>query len=334
MAVISVGCGTNLVYMSVQEPAPVTVPGTIKKAGVINRSLTDKSDVINNVDQALSLEFKNLDKEGSEACITGILTELQKNPRFEAVKLLHVDLKTMGAGVFPAQLSWDEVTKICTANQVDALFVLEMFDTDTKVSYASHNTTVKTPLGDVPAIEHEAKMLTLVNAGWRIYDGIGKNVLDEYKMTKDISFSGRGINPVAAASALLGRKDAVKQVAIKAGEEYAQSILPYWIRVNRDYYVKGSNDLETAKRRAQTGNWDGAAELWLKETSSSNRKAAERATYNMAIINEINGNLDEAITWAQKCYEDYGNKLALDYVKILRNRKAKANLLQRQNSNQ
>lgn len=321
--------------MSVQEPAPVSVPGYIKKVGVINRSLaSEATSAANKVDQVLSLEGKELDKEGSEACISGLVNELQKNNRFELVKLLPIDMRSTGAGVFPAQISWDEITRICKEQQVDAVFVLELYDTETKISYATHNTTVKTPLGEIPAIEHEATMLTLVNAGWRIYDGTGKTVLDEYKMTKDITSSGRGINPVAAAGALMGRKDAVKQVSTFAGEEYAQSILPFWIRVTRDYYVKGTDNFKMAKRRAQTGNWDGAAELWAKETSNPNWKVAGRACYNMAIINEINGNLDEAITWAQKSYEDYGNKLALEYVNILKDRKAKANLLQRQNSGQ
>jgi hypothetical protein len=51
----------------------------------------------------------------------------------------------------------------------------------------------------------------------------------------------------------------------------------------------------------------------------------------MAIINEINGNLDEAITWAQKAYTDYNNKLALDYINILKRRKAKSNIIDQQN---
>ncbi|MEJ0101567.1 MAG: hypothetical protein WDO19_02945 [Bacteroidota bacterium] len=42
----------------------------------------------------------------------------------------------------------------------------------------------------------------------------------------------------------------------------------------------------------------------------------------MAIINEINGDIDTAIQWAQKAYEDYRVKIALGYVNILRNRKA------------
>jgi len=49
-------------------------------------------------------------------------------------------------------------------------------------------------------------------------------------------------------------------------------------------------------------------------------KIAGRACYNMAIINEINGNLDEALQWAQKSYEDYNDKMGIRYARILENR--------------
>jgi hypothetical protein len=70
--------------------------------------------------------------------------------------------------------------------------------------------------------------------------------------------------------------------------------------------------------------------LWAKETDNSNGKIAGRACYNMAIINEINGDLDGAIKWAQKSYENYDNHLALKYVKILNNRKVDNEILKDQ----
>ena len=54
----------------------------------------------------------------------------------------------------------------------------------------------------------------------------------------------------------------------------------------------------------------------------------------MAIINEINGDIDEAIQWAQKAYENYNNKLGLRYVKILQNRKANDEILKDQQDQQ
>ncbi len=51
-------------------------------------------------------------------------------------------------------------------------------------------------------------------------------------------------------------------------------------------------------------------------------KIAGRACYNRAIMNEINGSLDEAPGCAQKSYEDYGIRPALKYIRILEDRKA------------
>lgn len=41
----------------------------------------------------------------------------------------------------------------------------------------------------------------------------------------------------------------------------------------------------------------------------------------MGIINEINGNIDDAIDWTEKSYTLFNNKKALHYLNILKNRK-------------
>jgi len=50
----------------------------------------------------------------------------------------------------------------------------------------------------------------------------------------------------------------------------------------------------------------------------------------MAIINEINGELDEAVNWASKSYSDFNNKEALDYVNVLKGRIQRNQVLQAQ----
>jgi hypothetical protein len=100
--------------------------------------------------------------------------------------------------------------------------------------------------------------------------------------------------------------------------------------VSRKYYVRGSENFRIARRKAQTRNWDEAGKLWYEETSNSKRKIAGRACYNMAIISEINGDLDESIKWAQKAYEEHRIKLALHYVRILENRKINESILKEQ----
>lgn len=98
----------------------------------------------------------------------------------------------------------------------------------------------------------------------------------------------------------------------------------------RDYYVKGTNNFKISKRKAQVDKWDEAGLLWEKETKNTSIRIAGRACYNMAIINEINGDLGSALKWAQKSYEDTNNKLALHYVRILENRLYKSDVLKTQ----
>ena len=330
-AILVTSCATNQLYINVTEPAPVTIPPYIKKVGVINRSAsTDETKVLDVVDKALSLEGKDLDKEGSIESIKGLSEELLKNERFSEVKTVEMDFRTPRLETFPAPLTWEIVGQICRESGTDALFSLEKFDTDTRVNYSNRKVDIKTPLGVIPGLEHEANMETLVKTGWRIYDPAGKMILDEFIYDESVVFHGRGINPLIAASALIGRKDAVKEVGNKAGHGYALRIIPFRLRVWRDYYVKGTDNFKIAKRKAQLGKWDEAGELWMTETENPKAKVAERATYNMAIISEINGDLNAALGWAQRSYENYRNKPALKYVHILENRLYKNEVLSAQ----
>jgi hypothetical protein len=327
------GCKTNQLYLNVVEPAPVTISSSIKNVGVINRSMpTDETKVFDILDKALTLEGVNLDKDGAEQAIIGLTSELLNNNRFAEVKeLSDIDFRTPKTGLFPEPLTWEIVDKICKDSGTDALFALESYDTDTKLNYSTRNVNIKGPLGvNIPGLEHRIDMETIVKTGWRIYDPGNRVIADEYDDLQSIIFNSHGINPMVAAQALIGRKEAVKQVSNKSGQNYALRIVPYTLRVQRDYFIKGTNNFKIAKRKAQLGKWDDAGLLWNKETSNPKMKVAGRACYNMAIISEIDGNVDTALQWAQKAYEDYNIKLAREYSRILQNRKAKLNVLEEQ----
>jgi hypothetical protein len=333
LTVLISSCAKNSLTMGVLEPAPVNVPSNIKKAAILNRSEpAENRKKIDKLDKILSLEGKNLDKEGAQKSVEGLKDELSANDRFTEVKVIEAEqIENPGLGVYPAALPWNKVSQICQDNDVDAIFTLSFYDTDANVDYKAEKVQIPNPLGiNIPAIEHTATINTIIKTGWRIYDPANKLILDEYIMNERVVSSGKGINPAKAAEAIMGRKEQVLDVSNNLGHNYAARILPYRVRVRREYYVRGSNNFKMAKRRAQTGNWDGAAELWEKETTSSKRKVAGRAWYNMAIYNEINGDLDRAIEFASRAYTDYRIKYALQYVNILENRIARNNRLQQQ----
>ncbi len=332
LAAAAASCATQELYLNVTQPAPVTIAPEIKTVGIIDRSNpTDQTKTIDMIEQLMTLEGDELDSIGTREAIKGVTEELRENDRFNEVKLLdNTKFKASVVGSLPAPLTWEQVDLICRENGTDALFALEMYDTDTHINYSTAKTVVKTPLGDIPALEHIASMDILVKTGWRIYSPADRLILDEYIVGETVNFSGRGINPMVAVGALMNREAAVKQVSSKAGHIYALRLIPYRLRATRDYFVKGTDNFKIAKRKAQLGQWDEAAVLWEKETANPDMKVAGRAHYNMAIINEINGHLETAIEWAQKAYSDYGTRQALDYVRILGNRKYNAELLEYQ----
>jgi len=322
MVSIFASCKTNELYINVLQPAPVTMPPNIKKVGIINRSIpTDETKLVDLLDKVFSLEGADLDRDGAWESIGGLSEELRTNNRFTEVKLLNdIDFRASRIGILPPPLSARLVDSLCKVTGSDALFALERFDTDTKVSYSTPSGKIETPLGNIPMIGLQVSMETIIKTGWRIYAPAGMDILDEFNFAESLVFSGKGINPAAAAAAITGRKEAVKEVSRNAGHTYAMRILPYRLRVYRDYFVKGTNNFKIAKRKAQTGKWDEAGNLWDSETGNPKMKVAGRACYNMAIINEINGQLDDALGWAQKSWEDYKIRIGLRYVRILENR--------------
>ena len=324
---------TNSLTLRVTQPAPVDISPGITKVGIIDRSLpTEENKSMDDLDKILSAEGKNLDKDGARAALAGLRDELAGHQLFQGVAMLeNANIRSQGVGVFPSMLSWEQVERICLDIGVDALFVLSFYDTDAKVDYKAIPVEIEGPMGvKVPALEHHATVTTLIKSGWRIYDLPVRTVRDEYVVSETVVTTGKGINPMKAAEAVIGRKEAIMQVSNSMGQHYAFRIIPYDIRVSRLYFVRGTDNFKTAKRYARAGDWDGAAGFWEKELGNPKPKVAGRACYNMAIINEINGNLDEAADWAARSYKDYNNKKALDYLRVLKNRMAENERLQQQ----
>lgn len=327
LLILLVSCSaTNGLTLSVTEPAPILLNKKSSKIGILNRSLPDKKyEVFDAIDKILTAEGRDLDKLGSYSAIESLKKELLNNNKIQSVTIIDtLESKKYGIDQFTSELTWQKVEELCRVYDLDAIYELSYFDTDSKINYKTIKSEAKNAFGlKIPVIEHEATIITLIKSGWRIYDNNDKAIVDVYYTNNTIQLSGRGINPLKAFETVQSRKDAVLAVSKNIGKSYALQILPFNIRVSRDYYVKGTPNFEIGKRRAQAGKWDSAAELWLLETKNTNPKIAGRACYNMGIINEINGDINAAIEWTTKSYTDYADKNALRYINILKNRKAK-----------
>ncbi len=322
--ILLLSCGSKKsIRTEVVKPPIVSLDPLIKRVGILDRSIPSSENTgLDQADKILSIEGTKLDKEGAEQAILALKTAVLQNPKFTKCIVLPVKLdENLGGGIFPSPLSWDKIGELCKQHSVDAIFSLALYDTDAKAAYTVENTKIKGPLGlEVPAISHNVSIDTKIKTGWRIYDPMRKKISDQLTVNKKTKSTGKGVNPIKAIEAAKNRKQSVLQISREIGEDYALRLLPYKDNVYRDYYVKATSSFEIAKRKVETGQWEGAAELWKKETSNPDPEIAGQACFNMAFYNEIKGDYTKAIEWATKSYTDYENKNALRYIDDLRER--------------
>lgn len=333
---LSACSSTNKMTMGITTPAKVFLSSDVKNIGIINRSIPSKENQeLDKIDQILSAEGRNLDEKGAEAAISSLSSELSMIKNFDVIKILeNIEGVKSGLAVLPATLSWEMIDQLCKENNVDVILSLAFYDTDTKTAYKVTTMPLENNLGvkvDVPA--QEVTLNTLVTCGWRLYDPQSKLVIDDYQYNKKMVFTGKGINPLKAIEAVKRRNETIQEYSRNVGIAYANRYIPNKVRISRDYYITGTDNFKIAQRRALTGDWIGAADLWKQELNNTDLKILGRANYNMAISSEINGDLDQAIKYASSAYTDYENKLALDYVNILKHRKMQSQILEEQLSN-
>jgi len=323
-AFMTIGCGSKKsISTEVTKPPIVSLDSSIERIGILDRSIpSEEGSVIDQIDQILSVEGRQLDIDGANQALVALKTTLLQNPRFKEVVIISTSLdENPGGGVFPSALSWDQIEDLRKANNVDAIFTLAMYDTDATTTYDVKDTTIKGPLGvEIPAVRHFVNITTKINSGWRMYDPVNKRISDELTVSERTSSSGSGINPVKALEAAKDRKQSVLQISQKIGSDYALRLMPYQGKIYRDYYVKSTPSFEVAKRKVETGQWEDAAAIWKKETSNTDPEIAGEACYNMAFYNEIKGDYTKAIEWATKSYTDYENRRALRYIDDLKER--------------
>src|SRR5258708_29872385 len=137
---------TNLMSLSVLQPAPVTVPPYIKKVGIVDRSKAlQENRTIDAIHKAVSLETTDLQVAGANASISGLTDQLMKNSRFAEVKVLTaVELGYFWGGVFPFSFLLDTLGKKNRGNNIEALFSPELFVNGSKLNYAAVPATIHT----------------------------------------------------------------------------------------------------------------------------------------------------------------------------------------------
>ncbi len=327
-------CSRKHMQLQVLRPADVTVPSKIKTIAIVNHA-APKSKWWNIVEGILTGEMIEQDKKGKTEALAGLCQQINNGTRYKIINTTEV-LTASGSitgKTFPDALSWNQVNSLCRKYNADAILALEHFDSDFIVSNASKR--IKNDDG-IMETRYIAKGTANVNLGFRLYDPQIKSIIDEESYTHFRVWESEGITAADAALHLIANAQGIYGASREAGEVYAERITPHYVNVERSYYQKSKkvHMLASGARHAEVNNWAKAEEVWKDALKATNDiKTLGRATYNLALCSEVNGDLEQALKWAQQSYAKYGNKKARTYSKILNQRIADEALLKHQMGN-
>jgi len=314
-ALLLTHCSVSSVPMKVLVPAEITIDRGIEHVGIIDHSRRDRRRVADLVEGFLTRESILADALGAEFCLKGLAETLNQSPRFTPVVIYGEHTGDFSLRGLPRDLPWEVVNQICRKYRLDALIVLEHFDSDIQL-----RSRISKKKKANKSRRHHLRLTITVGSGWRIYVPDSRRVIDAEIYHDRKHWNASGKTRREAMRRLPDKREAINQAGYYSGLRYGERIAPVWITLTRTYYSKGCPEFEAAKRYVRSGNWDDAERLWRDVAAGEDMALAGKAMYNLAFGAEIRGRLEKALELAQEAYTRFGNRKAYSYMRELQAR--------------
>lgn len=222
----------------------------------------------------------------------------------------------------------------CTNNtSYDACIFLDDFvlmaDLFTK-SYLFDNDVI----ANFPEFKNSTMMETVYTLLYWSISYPGDSAKHEYKRPENL-FYGNSVYPYFFGSEENHRK-LIKNAAQSLGLSFASELLPHLGIVDRVYYHSRNPRMLLAEKNLLSNNYREAAETYRSLTNNKNPNIAAKACFNMALICEMEENMDAALEWLNQSTNVFQTKAYVhkmhcnNYNTILVKRKEDLVLLEKQ----
>jgi hypothetical protein len=127
-------------------------------------------------------------------------------------------------------------------------------------------------------------------------------------------------NTQASVTPVIPAEQVAREIIDFAGSILVKYLIPHWETANRRIYTNGSTEMRDAAIYIGNDQWEEAYELWKRAALSKRKKLQMYAALNIAVYNEMNDKIEEALTWAMKAQqlargvENVKDETKIDYV--------------------
>ena len=131
-----------------------------------------------------------------------------------------------------------------------------------------------------------------------------------YSQADTLIWDRSGYSLQDALKKLPNRETAILDMSMYVGQKVAELFAPHWVTVDRYYYSNKNQNILNGITALQHCRWEEARRQWLEAAEKEGSKRSDRTTRayamaNLAALEEMQGNQQTAIQWAQKAAEAF-----------------------------
>jgi tetratricopeptide (TPR) repeat protein len=289
--------------ITVEKPAVIDLPNDVKKLVVIDNTDKGKAKVEAVIDGVLSGEQVNGDKMAASVFPDGVMQSL-RNGNYVAERVDKQLIKNESGRINSSSL--DSIFK---ENEAQAIIVLDKFDSDAPIGGVV--------LGNVLG---QSQNTIIGRATISVYCQSNLTMENVLVTERFVIPTSGSTNPLALLQDVVNKRKWYADLGRATGAMAGSYFYSPWVWTDRDFYNKGSKSLRRAKKMIYHGNWDIAEKKLLPLLDSPKEKVQARASYNLALVYEGQGRLDDAIAMAEKSALEFNCKKAPYYLQQLKYR--------------
>jgi hypothetical protein len=316
---LAVSCKSYYTTLQIEIPTPakLELPPDIQSLTLMNRSITSQF-VDHDADSLQKYFYRNgfqlsedvLDISVSDTVIQALAPLIYESGRYDVVVPIE---RNIPRGV-PYQIKPDtidnlKVNMICSLYNTDALMVLEQFSTKVMSDFSREQTVYNN-------YYYYASIDVKYNAFFRIYQPGKKNPIKEIELTDTIYWESAEYSQGMLFANLPKIKEAITYAAIKVALDTDSQLSPSWNSEKRGYFLFDLKN-DRGQQLVNENKLNEAKAYWLEMTQSPNKKDRARAEFNMAVVSELDGDIDQALKWGLKSYYSHYHYQTEVYLKKL-----------------
>ncbi len=321
--IIFTGC-TSIRRISIEVLIP---PDTLIYPGLQSATLISRNALIGITD---SLFIRGPDSlltdttfraDAVNECMRGFQELLELSPGVDSV-VWDTTLASERAMPFPYHPEdstlQGSLSEICNNVNTDIVVLLEGVNAFDTLLYS----VIYQPTLDGEGIEiiDYYNLGVVLAARWSVYNTTGGGRLEQYLYIDTLIWSTEVQQGVYDEQVLPSPEDAYLEAFYWAGNGYGRRIVSIWEETERFYYCTNHKLMKEACLNASGNRWREAATIWKELSGHKNKSLAAKASFNMALVCELEDKLELAQSWIIKSYLLNRNWAVENYLDIINNR--------------